>query len=157
MDVIPILTLPIRAAMASDRERLVKALAQINAAGASVIIRTDAASGESLVSGTSAEHLQTILRKITDEHYIATETGEVRVRYLETIQEPSEAKAKYIRQTGGLGNYAHVMLRLTPSDQGTGIVFDDISQFDAIPGRLKHQSNVAFAKQLRPAFLRVTN
>jgi elongation factor G len=91
MEVIPILTLPIRAATASDRERLVKALAQINAAGASVIIRTDAASGESLVSGTSAEHLQAILRKITDEHHIAAETGEVRAS---VISKPFKSLSK---------------------------------------------------------------
>lgn len=109
------------------------ALADISEADKGVIVRSNVVSGETLFSGISAEHLRQILRKITGEYRIAIQTGEPRTRYIETICDPSEAEARYIRQIGGMANYAQVEFRLIPDDRNIDIVFEDTSPFGTIP------------------------
>jgi elongation factor G len=131
----PVLTMPIVTATARDHERLMEALAKISSMDASIVVRSDADSDEILISGTSSQHLQSIFRKIADDHSIPVLPGVLRVRYLETIRASSEAEARYIRQIGGKGNYAQVLLRLVPGNRGAGIAFDDTSPSGAIPER----------------------
>lgn len=129
----PILWMPIFAVTSEDRRRLPEALAEIGREDGAVLARRDPQSEELLFSGTSREHLNQTFRRIFDEMQIASWTGKPRVRYLETIRRTVEAEGRYIRQTGGNGNYGHVKLRLEPNETGKGIEFASEIQGGVVP------------------------
>lgn len=125
--------MPIYPADAGDRARLLEALTQIAQSDSGVLVRTDPHTSELLFSGISLEHLQDTFNKIGDEYRVPAWKGEPRVRYLETIRRAAEADGKYIRQTGGYGNYGHVKLRLEAAEPGTGLQFINAIQGGVIP------------------------
>lgn len=119
----PILWVPIFAVTGEDRRRLPDALAEIGRDDQNVLVRRDPQTEELLYSGTSVEHLTQTFRCVFDKMDIASWIGKPRVRYLETIATSAAAEGKYIRQTGGRGNYGHVKLRLEPNQRGKGTQF----------------------------------
>jgi elongation factor G len=110
--------MPIFVASADDQIRLREALGAIARWDHAVLLRRDPKTGELQYSGTSPEHLAQTFRRISGEVGIASSTGQPQVRYLETIRREAEGEGKYIRQTGGAGNYGHVKLRLGPNEAG---------------------------------------
>ena len=115
--------MPIFAVTSADRRLLPEALAAIGRGDPAVLTRSDPITEELLYSGTSLDHLSQTFRRIFDEMQIPSWTGKPRVRCIETIRRTAESEGKHIRQTGGSGNYAHVVLRLDPATFGSGIVF----------------------------------
>jgi elongation factor G len=130
---IPILWMPIFAVTSEDRRRLPEALAAIGRDDPAVLVRRLPESEELLYSGTSVDHLTQTFRRIFHEMQIPSWTGQLRVRYVETIGASAEAEGKYIRQTGGSGNYGHVKLRLDPSERGAGLEFRSEIQGGVVP------------------------
>jgi elongation factor G len=120
---IPILWMPIFAVTSEDRRRLPEALAAIGRDDPAVLVRGLPESEELLYGGTSVDHLTQTFRRIFHEMQIPSWTGQLRVRYVETIGASAEAEGKYIRQTGGSGNYGHVKLRIEPGPSDSGIAF----------------------------------
>ncbi|MGC2637485.1 MAG: hypothetical protein WA294_09935 [Acidobacteriaceae bacterium] len=118
-----ILWLPIYTDGDEHRSYPLDTLAVIRRDDPAVLVRTDPESDGLLFSGTSLEHLQEIFDKITDEYRVPAWKGEPRVRYIETIRHAAEGEGKYIRQTGGFGNYGHVKLRADPREAGNGPEF----------------------------------
>ena len=112
---------------------LLNGLAAIQQIDPCILVRSDPQSEELLISGSSLEHLQEIFLQLTDEYRIPVWKGEPRVRYIETISKAVEAEGKYIRQTGGHGNYAHVKLRLEPNEPGQGLTFVNEIRGGVIP------------------------
>jgi elongation factor G len=129
----PILWMPIFAVTSEDRRRLPEALAEIGRDDPAVLVRRDPESEELLYSGTSVDHLVQTFRRIFDEMQIPSWTGQPRVRYIETIRASADADGKYIRQTGGSGNYGHVKLRVDPSERGAGLEFRSEIQSGVVP------------------------
>jgi elongation factor G len=87
------------------------------------LTRTDPVSGEATLCGQSEQHLEAIRAMILADYQIATNIGDPQVIYLETIRKASDGEGKYIRQTGGTGNYGHVKIRIEPHEPGAGSVF----------------------------------
>jgi elongation factor G len=79
--------------------------------------------GQAIISGMSELHLEGICDQISHELKIQIDVGQPKVIYLETIRKHSEAEGKYIRQTGGLGNYGHIKISLEPNETGKGVEF----------------------------------
>jgi elongation factor G len=129
----PILWMPIFTADLEDHARLIQALAAISQSDPGVVVRIDPNSEEVLFSGTSLKHLQDTFEELTHEYSLPVWKGEPRVRFLETISNISDAEGKYIRQTGGSGNYGHVKIRLEPSELGRGFEFVNEIEGATIP------------------------
>ncbi len=79
--------------------------------------------GHAIIRGMSESHLETVCDRVSRELQIEINIGGPKVIYVETIRRSSEAEGKYIRQTGGSGNYGHVKLRLEPGEPGSGYQF----------------------------------
>ena len=86
-------------------------------------VRTDEESGQTIISGMGELHLEILVDRMKREHKVEANVGEPRVAFRETIRKVAEAEGKYIRQTGGSGNYGHVKIRLEPNEQGKGFEF----------------------------------
>jgi elongation factor G len=116
-----------------DRERFQRVLLDIAQQDPAVRITTESIDGQTILSGMSELHLEAICDSISHEHKIQLDVGEPRVIYLETLRRPAEAEGKYIRQTGGSGNYGHVKIRLEPNEAGMGFEFINDIRNGAVP------------------------
>jgi elongation factor G len=106
-----------------DRERLQEALRNIAKNDSSVRFKMETIGGQATISGMSELHLEGICYQISHEFKIQIDVGQPKVIYLETVRKHSEAEGKYIRQTGGVGNYGHVKISLEPNETGKGVEF----------------------------------
>lgn len=108
----PILSRAIRPKVDADWPRLQQALNEIGGQDGGAIVR-----------GMDERDLESICDRIVQRYGIALDLGEVKVIYLEAVRKTAEAEGKYIRQTGGVGNYAHVKIRIDPNESGQGFEF----------------------------------
>jgi elongation factor G len=116
-----------------DRSILGRALTDIAQRDPTIRIEAGAGDGQIVVSGMSESHLESICQRVRQEHKIKVNTGEPTVLYLETFCRQAEAEGKYIRQTGGLGNYGHCKLRVEPKEPGSGYQFIDEIKSGVVP------------------------
>ena len=103
----PIISVAIGPRTDGDHERLQRALSVLAGEDSSIRVKTESVHGQTILSGMSHEHLEVICNRILHEYEIPIDVGWPTVIYLETIRKPAEGEGKYIRQTGGLGNYGH--------------------------------------------------
>src|ERR1700739_1864535 len=119
----PIISVALQPKTDDDRQRLQQALSDIALHDATISVRTEPESGKVILSGMDEFRLNLVRVQILRKHKIQVEVSEPQVIYLETIRNLAEAEGKYIRQTGGCGNYGHVKIRLEPNKPGKGYEF----------------------------------
>jgi elongation factor G len=107
----------------ADQEKMGMALAKLAQEDPTFNVHTDAGSGQTIICGRDELHLEIIVDRMMREYKVEANVGKPQVAYRETIRKTSEAEGRYIRQTGGLGNYGHVKIRLEPSQAGDGFEF----------------------------------
>jgi elongation factor G len=119
----PIISVVISPKGVDDRQTFQRALSDLARQDPTIRIKTDSINGQTIISGMGEIHLQVICDRIVHEYKVPLNVGKPKVIYLETIREPAEAEGKYIRQTSGRVQYAHVKLRLEPRELGSGYQF----------------------------------
>jgi elongation factor G len=119
----PVIRMAIGPRANDDRERFQEALRDIAQKDSFVRIKMEALDGHAIIRGMSELHLEGICDQISHEFKIQIYVGQPEVIYLETVRKHSEAEGKYIRQTGGAGNYGHVKISLEPNETGKGVEF----------------------------------
>ena len=108
------------------------ALAKLAIEDPSFRVKTDPETGQTIISGMGELHLEIIVDRLVREYKVEANVGRPQVAYRETIARDANAEGKYIRQTGGRGQYGHVLLHVEPA-QGKGIVFEDATVGGAVP------------------------
>ena len=119
----PILSVAVRPRNNGDWEKLHRALSVLVQEGPSIRIKTASADSSTILSGMSELHLELICDRLSREFELELDIDKPTVIYLETVRKRAEAEGKYIRQTGGLGNYGHVKIRVEPNEAGKGFEF----------------------------------
>jgi elongation factor G len=107
----------------ADQEKMALALARLADEDPTFKVRTDEDSGQTIISGMGELHLEILVDRMRREHKVEANVGEPKVAFRETIRKKAEAEGKYIRQTGGSGNYGHCWLRVEPNEAGKGYEF----------------------------------
>jgi elongation factor G len=107
----------------ADQEKMGIALARLADEDPTFKVRTDEDSGQTIISGMGELHLEILVDRMKREHKVEANVGEPKVAFRETIRKSAEAEGKYIRQTGGSGNYGHCKLRVEPNTPGAGYEF----------------------------------
>ena len=105
----------------ADQEKMGIALSRLADEDPTFKVRTDEESGQTIISGMGELHLEILVDRMRREHKVEANVGEPKVAFRETIRKKAEAEGKYIRQTGGSGNYGHCKLRVEPNDAGRGL------------------------------------
>lgn len=116
-----------------DWENLQRALSVLSQQDQGMGITTEPTERRAIISGMGESHLEVICDRLLREFKIPLDVGKPKVIYRETIRKHSEAEAKYIRQVGGRGQYAHVKLGLEPGQPESGYQFIDKSPENAVP------------------------
>jgi elongation factor G len=129
----PVISVAIEPKTKADQEKMGMALARLADEDPTFKVRTDIESGQTIISGMGELHLEILVDRMKREHKVEANVGEPRVAFRETIRKTAEAEGKYIRQTGGSGNYGHVKIRLEPNEPGAGFEFVDSIKGGVVP------------------------
>jgi elongation factor G len=120
---IPVIAVAVEPKTKADQEKMGMALARLAQEDPTFKVHTDPDSGQTIIAGMGELHLEIIVDRMMREYKVEANVGKPQVAYRETIRKHSEAEGKYIRQTGGKGQYGHAKIKLDPQPAGTGYEF----------------------------------
>ncbi len=121
----PVIHVAVEPKTKADQEKMGIALGKLAQEDPSFRVRTDQESGQTIISGMGELHLEIIVDRMKREFNVEATVGAPQVAYRETIRKTVEAEGKFVRQSGGRGQYGHVWLRLEPLEPGTGFSFEN--------------------------------
>ena len=121
----PVIQIAVEPRSVADQEKMGIALGKLAAEDPSFRVETDDETGQTLISGMGELHLDIIVDRMKREFSVDCNVGKPQVAYRETIRGNAEVEGKFVRQSGGRGQYGHVWIKLEPSEPGEGFVFVD--------------------------------
>ncbi len=121
----PVIQIAVEPRSKADQEKMGIALGKLAAEDPSFRVETDDETGQTLISGMGELHLDIIVDRMKREFSVDCNVGKPQVAYRETIRGKAEVEGKFVRQSGGRGQYGHVWIKLEPSEPGEGFVFVD--------------------------------
>jgi elongation factor G len=119
----PVISVAVEPKTKADQDKMSMALGKLTQEDPSFRVHTDEESGQVIISGMGELHLEIIVDRMKREFNVDANVGVPQVAYRETIRKTIEHEAKFVRQSGGRGQYAHVCLRIEPQEMGAGYVF----------------------------------
>jgi elongation factor G len=129
----PVIDIAIEPKSKADQEKLGVTLAKLAVEDPSFRVRTDEETGQTIIAGMGELHLEIIVDRLLREFKVEANVGKPQVAYRETITKAVEVEGKYIRQTGGKGQYGHIWLRVSPNEPGKGFSFESKIVGGAVP------------------------
>ena len=129
----PVIEVAVEPKTKVDQEKMGMALAKLAQEDPTFKVRTDITNGQTIISGMGELHLEIIVDRMMREYKVEANVGKPQVNYRETIRSSAEAEGKYIRQTGGSGNYGHAKIRIEPNEPGKGYEFSNDTKGGTIP------------------------
>ena len=129
----PVISVAVEPSTKNDQEKMGVALQKLAEEDPTFRVRTDQETGQTIISGMGELHLQIIVDRMLREFKVDCKVGEPQVAYRETIRKSVEAEGKFVRQSGGHGQYGHCWLKLEPQEPGEGFSFENKVVGGAIP------------------------
>ena len=129
----PVISIRIEPKTKADQEKMGLALKRLAEEDPTFRVKGDLETGETIISGMGELHLEIIADRMRRDFKVEANVGRPQVAYKETIQKEAEAEGKYIKQSGGRGQYGHVWLRVEPKERGEGFEFIDEIKGGIIP------------------------
>jgi len=121
----PVIRVAIEPKTRAGQDKMAIALAKLAEEDPTFKTYTDEETGQTIIAGMGELHLEIIVDRLLREFKIEANVGKPQVAYKETIRKPADVECRYVRQTGGRGQYAHVKLRIEPNEPGAGYVFEN--------------------------------
>jgi len=121
----PVISVAIEPKTKGDQEKLGLSLGRLSQEDPSLRVSSDEETGQTIISGMGELHLEIIVDRLKREFKVDANVGKPQVAYRETITQKVEIEGKYIRQTGGRGQYGHVVFELEPLERGAGFIFEN--------------------------------
>ena len=129
----PVISIAIEPKTKADEDRISEALQRLAEEDPTFKTFVDPETGQSIISGMGELHLEVIVDRLVREFKVNANVGKPQVSYKETVKGTSKGEGKFIRQTGGRGQYGHVLLQVSPLAQGEGLRFIDATSGGVIP------------------------
>jgi elongation factor G len=130
----PVISVAIEPKTAADQDKMSEALRKLAEEDPTFRVRSDEETGQTIISGMGELHLEVLVDRMLREFRVQARVGRPQVAYRESITRPVEkVDYRYVKQTGGRGQYAHVVLELEPGDPGSGILFENDIVAGVIP------------------------
>ena len=121
----PVIEVAIEPRTKADQDKLAVALQRLAEEDPTFRVKNDEESGQTLIAGMGELHLDVLVDRMTREFRVAANVGKPQVSYRETIRRAAEGNGRFVRQTGGRGQYGHAVIRLEPGEKGSGYEFVD--------------------------------
>jgi elongation factor G len=129
----PVIDIAIEPKTKADQEKMGMALKKLSEEDPTLRVRTDEETSQTIISGMGELHLDIIIDRMKREFGVEANVGQPQVAYRETIKTKAEAEGKYIKQSGGRGQYGHVWIRVEAQEPGKGFEFENEIKGGAIP------------------------
>jgi elongation factor G len=129
----PVISVAIEPRTQADQDKMSDALARLTEEDPTFQVRVDENTGQTLISGMGELHLEVLVDRMLREFKVSANVGKPQVAYRETITRPARVEGRFIRQTGGRGQYGHVWLEIEPLEKGKGFEFEDRTAGGVIP------------------------
>ncbi len=121
----PVISVAIEPKTRADQEKMATSLAKLSEEDPTFKTHTDDETGQTIIEGMGELHLEVIIDRLLREFKVEANVGQPQVAYKETIRKPTNSEGKFIRQSGGRGQYGHVLIEMEPLERGTGYQFED--------------------------------
>ncbi len=119
----PVISVAIEPNTKADQDKMTVALQKLGEEDPTFKVHTDPETGQTIISGMGELHLEVLVDRLTREFKVGASVGKPQVAYKETIRKEAKAEGKFIRQSGGRGQYGHVVIEIEPAEPGTGFQF----------------------------------
>ncbi len=129
----PVISVAIEPKSKADQDKLGEALRRLADEDPTFRVRVDDQTGQTIISGMGELHLEVLVDRMIREFKVHANVGRPQVAYRETITRPVQAEGRFVRQSGGRGQFGHVKVRFEPLDPGSGYVFEDATVGGVIP------------------------
>jgi elongation factor G len=129
----PVIDIAIEPKTKADQEKLGTSLAKLATEDPSFRVRSDKETGQTIIAGMGELHLEIIVDRLLREFKVDANVGKPQVAYRETVRKTVNNEHKFVRQTGGRGQYGHVLLRIEPREPGAGFEFKDEVKGGTVP------------------------
>ena len=144
----PVIAVAVEPKTKADQERMGMALSKLAKEDPSFRVHTDEESGQTIISGMGELHLDIIVDRMRREFNVESNVGKPQVAYRETIRSTVEQQGKFIRQSGGRGQYGHVYIRIEPVEAGTGYEFENAIVGGSVPREYINAVNKGIQEQM---------
>ncbi|MCE9673660.1 elongation factor G [Myxococcus stipitatus] len=121
----PVIDIAIEPKSTADQDKIIQSLQRLAMEDPSFRVKTNEETGQTIIAGMGELHLEIIVDRLLREFKVDANIGKPQVAYRETITTQTESEGKYIRQTGGKGQYGHIWLRVMPNEAGKGFAFEN--------------------------------
>ena len=145
----PVISVAVEPKTKPDQEKMGLALGKLAHEDPSFRVTSDEESGQTIISGMGELHLEIIVDRLKREFKVDANVGRPQVAYRETIRKSIEQEGKFVRQTGGRGQFGHVYIRLEPQEPGSGYQFEDSITGGAVPREYIPAVNKGIQGQLK--------
>ncbi len=149
----PVIHVAVEPKTKADQEKMGVALQKLSQEDPSFRVRTDEETAQTIISGMGELHLEIIVDRLKREFKVEANVGAPQVAYRETIRKSVEQEGKFVRQSGGRGQYGHVFLRLEPQERGAGYEFVDAIKGGVVPREYIPAVNKGIQETLRNGVL----
>jgi len=149
----PVISLAIEPKTKSDQEKMGTALQKLSEEDPTFSIKSNHETGQTIISGMGELHLEILVDRMKREFKVEANVGAPQVAYKETISKAADGEGKYIKQTGGRGQYGHVVLKLEPKDRGTGYEFVNAITGGSVPREFIEPTNDGIKESIDRGFL----
>ena len=129
----PVISIAVEPKTKADQEKMAIALGKLAEEDPSFRVHTDEEAGQTIISGMGELHLDIIVDRLKREFKVEANIGQPQVSYRETITQEAEGEGKFVKQSGGRGQYGHAWVRISPQEQGKGFEFVDEIKGGVIP------------------------
>ena len=129
----PVMAIAIEPKTKADSDKLGMSLSKISREDPTFRVRIDKETGQTIISGMGELHLEILVDRLAREFQVAAHVSRPQVAYRESIQRVAESEGRFVRQSGGRGQYGHVKMRFEPLERGSGYVFEDAIVGGAVP------------------------
>jgi len=130
---LPVISVAIEPITQADRDKLFDSIRKLEEEDPTFVVRHDEETGQTVISGMGELHLEVLVDRLKREFGVSANVGRPRVSYREAITSPSRAQGRFIRQTGGHGQFGDVWLEVEPMERGSGVLFENKIIGGAIP------------------------
>ena len=152
----PVISVAIEPKTREDQEKLGDALQRLTEEDPTFRVRFDQETGQTVIAGMGELHLEVIVDRMKREHKVEATVGRPQVAYRETISRPARAEGRFVRQSGGRGQFGHCWLEIAPREPGQGYVFEDRTVGGSIPREyitpIRHGVEMALQSGVKAGF-----
>jgi elongation factor G len=129
----PVISMAVEPKTKADQEKMGIALGRLAQEDPSFRVRTDEESGQTIISGMGELHLEILVDRMKREFNVEANTGKPQVAYRETIRKAIKQEGKFVRQSGGRGQYGHIVIEMEPQERGAGYSFENAIVGGVVP------------------------